>query len=378
MSYHGVIKGLSYETGYGFIECAQTHSLYGKDIFFFKDALGGYYGKKGDSVSFSVESTDKGPKATTVAVMSDHPTFFGEIKSFNPTKGWGMISCEVTQKSYGKDIFLLKTACVDGYMANAGDIVRFSIEESPKGPQAKDVKTVTKQKLGSNQAGDDTPQLLAQLASIQQKLNQRGIATSAPLNAYGVPTRSVGRAGSAGSGCGGGGAPQGGTYSGVVKSYNAVKGWGMIECAKTHGMYGKDMFFLKTSLAADNANPGDQVQFMVMMGQRGPEASNIKRLGSSAYTTYGPAGGESAGSFVGTIKSYNAEKGWGFIACDEAMQLYGKDMFLHKKELGDYVPSVGEQVQFTATIGSNGQPQAGSVIVAGRGSGTGRARSSPY
>ena len=40
-----------------------------------------------------------------------------------------------------------------------------------------------------------------------------------------------------------------GEYSGVVKSYNAQKGWGLIECADTFAQYGKDMFVWKTSIA---------------------------------------------------------------------------------------------------------------------------------
>eukprot|EP00930_Biecheleria_cincta_P062903 TRINITY_DN48344_c0_g1_i1.p1 TRINITY_DN48344_c0_g1~~TRINITY_DN48344_c0_g1_i1.p1 ORF type:complete len:391 (+),score=61.58 TRINITY_DN48344_c0_g1_i1:63-1175(+) len=370
MSYQGIIKSLSYETGYGFLECAQTHAIYGKDIFFMKTALGGYYGKKGDPVTFSVESTDKGPRGNFVQVISDHPTFVGEVKSFNAQKGWGMISCEVTQKLYGKDIFMLRTACIDGYMANAGDSVRFSVEESPKGPQARDVKGLERKGAGGSLPGDDTPQLLAQLASIQQKLSRRGVGVPATgaMSAYGVPPR------------GGNMSQGGGTYSGVVKSYNGMKGWGMIECGKTHAMYGKDMFFLRTSLlgAAEGANPGEQVQFTVQMGQKGPEARDIKILGSSSYTSYAPVVGGSGGSFTGIVKSFNVEKGWGFIACDETMQIYGKDMFLHKNALGDYVPSVGEQIQFTATVGQNGQPQAGSISIAGRSVGAGRARAAPY
>lgn len=368
MSYQGVIKGLSYDTGYGFIECAQTHAMYSKDIFFMKTALGGYYGKKGDPVSFSVEVSDKGPVASAVQVISDYPSFLGEVKSFNPQKGWGMITCDVTHKLYGKDIFLLKTACVDGYMANTGDSVRFSVEDSPKGPQARDVKGVDRKGPGGGRpAGDDTQQLLAQLASIQQKLSKRGVPTPSTVNAYGVPTRAAS-------------VPQaGGSYSGVVKSFNAMKGWGMIECGKTHGMYGKDMFFLRTSLqGSDGANPGDQVQFAVQMGQKGPEARDIRIEGASSYTSYAPAAVESGGTFIGTVKSFNAEKGWGFLTCDDTMQLYGKDMFLHKNALGDYIPAVGEQIQFTATIGQNGQPQAGSVNVGGRSGGAGRARPSPY
>merc|ERR1711924_573293 len=171
MTFSGVIKGISYETGYGFIDCPQTQAQYSKDIFFLKTNLQtGYYGKKGDPVTFNVTQTEKGPTATNVSIVSDSPTFIGEIKSFNPSKGWGMVACDPTEKMYGKDIFLLKTSCVDGYSAIPGDQVQFTLEETEKGPQAKNVKAVKSAGKKGGAGGQSTQALLAQLASIQKQL----------------------------------------------------------------------------------------------------------------------------------------------------------------------------------------------------------------
>ena len=57
----------------------------------------------------------------------------GTVKWFNSAKGYGFIAREG-----GKDVFVHFSALqMDGYRTlNEGDKVEFSIEDSPKGPQA--------------------------------------------------------------------------------------------------------------------------------------------------------------------------------------------------------------------------------------------------
>ncbi|OGO40334.1 MAG: cold-shock protein [Chloroflexi bacterium RBG_16_56_8] len=57
----------------------------------------------------------------------------GTVKWFNSAKGYGFIAHEG-----GKDVFVHFSAVqMDGYRTlNEGDQVEFSIEDSPKGPQA--------------------------------------------------------------------------------------------------------------------------------------------------------------------------------------------------------------------------------------------------
>merc|ERR1712185_661709 len=66
--------------------------------------------------------------------------------------------------------------------------------------------------------------------------------------------------------------------------------------------------------------------------------------------------------FAGTVKNWNPEKGWGFITCQETMNIYGKDIFLHKKELSGQVPNAGAPVQFSVGV-DNGKPIATSVAL---------------
>jgi cold shock protein len=61
----------------------------------------------------------------------------GTVKWFNASKGYGFISHEG-----GKDVFVHFSAIqqTEGYRSlNEGEQVEFSIEDSPKGPQAVDV-----------------------------------------------------------------------------------------------------------------------------------------------------------------------------------------------------------------------------------------------
>merc|ERR1719210_953497 len=63
------------------------------------------------------------------------------------------------------------------------------------------------------------------------------------------------------------------------------------------------------------------------------------------------------GQFPGTIKSFSAKTGFGFIECEELKkQGYTNDVFLHHSQVGEF--AVGSQVLFTAFLSSKGLPQS--------------------
>jgi len=69
------------------------------------------------------------------------------------------------------------------------------------------------------------------------------------------------------------------------------------------------------------------------------------------------------GRLAGRIKSFNAEKGFGFIECAHTFAQYNRDVFLHKAQIGD-VP-VGSFVSFTCEVNKQGMPQAKEVATIG-------------
>ncbi|CAE7844501.1 Cold shock-like protein CspLB [Symbiodinium microadriaticum] len=127
----GTIKSYNPHKGWGFIECN------GQDTFVNKKDLKGYCPSKGNQVQFEVTQSEKGAQATNVTVLGspEELSYFGQIKSFNPNKGYGFITCEAFP---GKDIFVLKSELPAGYGPIGGQC-KFKVQEEGKGPSARDV-----------------------------------------------------------------------------------------------------------------------------------------------------------------------------------------------------------------------------------------------
>lgn len=345
--YQGTIKSFNPSKGWGFIECAQTQQIYGKDIFLLKTSLP-ENANKGDPVTFSIKHGASGPEATRVAlrtgagdggwvgppeshgrcsrsVVSRHR---GVIKSFNPAKGWGMIASDEMQQTYGKDIFFMTSSVVTGESA-PGEQVTFVVIQGIKGPEASDIQTVTR--------GRAQPAYLGVVKAIGMPVSPR-----APPVTIGLSSKKQ-------------------TYYGTVKSFSEEKGWGHISCDAAFKLYNKDVFVMRSSLQGVEAEPGLMVSFKIDVREKGPQAFDVEVV-PQGYV------GEEEGTdslLTGTIKSFNKEKGWGFVTSEEIQATFGKDIFLHRKEIGDADPSVGDVVQFIVDIGNTGQLEATQVTFGG-------------
>merc|ERR1712176_1301366 len=55
---------------------------------------------------------------------------------------------------------------------------------------------------------------------------------------------------------------------------------------------------------------------------------------------------ESAQVFTGKVRTYNSGKGFGFVECDEARDIYKNDIFLHRREAEapEVLSSIGKPI----------------------------------
>lgn len=375
----GTIKSFVDAKGYGFIECQDTFEQYGKDIFVMRTALPNGTASKGDAVTFSVQAPAGRPEAFNVQPHSQHSggrgapraaaaaiggqlkrqmvqngdgSYTGVVKSFNPQKGWGMIECAETFSYYGKDMFVIKSSLPAGMQTiESGTPVRFSIIEGVKGPEAGHVQLQQQRRPRPAPSQRPVTQQIWPALAVQRA---HFVAAQPPAVADDRLLSSH--------------------HAGEIKSFNEEKGWGFI--TPTSNKFGKDVFVMRTSLPPEGVRPGDKVDFKVEMGTKGLQATEVRVVANPM---------DLAGQiYEGVIKSYVESKGWGFIASDVAEQNFGRDIFFHKKDLGERVPEKGEPVEFSVTSNAQGHPQAVGLTFSGefkaapaRPSG-GKGRAKPY
>jgi cold shock CspA family protein len=307
-------------------------------MFFIKSNLAGGHIDKGTTVTFEVAMAKDRHEAIAVRPLNENGAaeqlYSGTIKSYVPAKGWGMIQCDETFAEFGKDMFVLKSSLPDGH-AEKGDRVLFSVKQGSNGPEATSIIFGKRRSIRNGVAVPMVnPGKHAQAGPLVPMVR--------PGNAYAgkhmmfVPESALQS-----------------HHAGVVKSFNETSGWGFITPSSHE--FGKDMFVMKTALKQGTSlNPGDEVHFKVVTGLRGLEAQDV-------YVV--PKTQELDGqTFTGMIKSYNATKSWGFIESQAAMQMFGRDIFFHQRDLGDHTPETGEQVEFSVGRNDKGHPQAKNLI----------------
>jgi len=123
-------------------------------------------------------------------------------------------------------------------------------------------------------------------------------------------------------------------------------------------------------LGISTLQPGETLELRVAPGERGPVVTEgigvdsstavaFKRPRTSSPSPYDRAGSEAPVEETGTVKWYNAVKGFGFITRDGG----GKDIFVHASALqraGIASLSEGQRVVVGIVEGRKG-PEAGSI-----------------
>ena len=163
--------------------------------------------------------------------------------------------------------------------------------------------------------------------------------------------------------------PSGPAVGAVVKWFKTEKGFGFVELSDGTG----DAFLHATVLGRggfNEVNPGDTLEVRVAQGQRGPQVTEVISVDTSTggavarppRTGFRPdAEREPLGPTVeeiGTVKWYNATKGFGFIVRDGG----GKDVFVHASALqraGIMALDEGQRVVVDIAEGHKGPEAAG-------------------
>ncbi len=217
----------------------------------------------------------------------------GTVRWFDADRGFGFIA--LGQEA--EDLYVHASEIVSDdatKLLREGQVVEFEIGEGDRGPQARRVR------LTADQAAD------------------------APLGVLGT-----------------------------VSWYEPAKGYGFI----TPDDGGAEVFVHSSAIVAGGVVSGGQrVAFLVVDGEKGPQADHLLPLGAqAAQPAVAPDGAD------GTVSWYDGDKGFGFITPESG----GPDVFVHVRALAGGLSELddGDRVTYD-TVASEKGPQARDVRLA--------------
>jgi len=135
--------------------------------------------------------------------------------------------------------------------------------------------------------------------------------------------------------------------SGAIKSFNLDTGYGFISCARVQNLLACDVFFYKDELYDIDpvkVSKGSPCTFWCRMGKNSKPQARVVRITEPAFAKSAAVEDAELKWYVGKIKSFSKDKGYGFIECDETHRLYNYDVFLHFSKLRDF--KIGDWVRF--------------------------------
>ncbi|MGG5257206.1 cold-shock protein [Phycicoccus avicenniae] len=141
---------------------------------------------------------------------------------------------------------------------------------------------------------------------------------------------------------------------GTVDWYEPAKGYGFV----TPDDGGAEVFVHSSAIVGGGVvSEGQRVAFLVVDGEKGPQADHLLPLGAGAA---GPASVSDGAD--GTVSWYDADKGFGFVTPDDG----GADVFAHVRDLGGGLDGLeeGDRVTYDVVMSEKG-PQARDVRLAG-------------
>ena len=151
---------------------------------------------------------------------------------------------------------------------------------------------------------------------------------------------------------------------GTVAWYEPSKGYGFVDPDDGRG----EIFLHSSAIVGGGVVvEGQRVAFLVVDGEKGPQADHLLPLAAEAAPA-GAASGAGSDGADGTVSWYDEGKGFGFIAPDAG----GDDIFVHVKALGRGLTELpeGARVTFDVVEGDRG-PNARNVQIVGDARGRG-------
>ncbi len=220
----------------------------------------------------------------------------GTVRWFDADRGFGFIALDQDTE----DLYVHASEIVSNdsmKLLREGQVVEFEIGEGDRGPQARRVRVT------ADQAGDTPLGLLGTVSWYE------------PAKGYGFVT------------------PDGGGDEIFVHS-SAIVGGGVV-------------------------SEGQRVAFLVVDGEKGPQAEHLIPLAAQAAQATQQAVASDGAD--GTVSWYDGDKGFGFITPESD----GPDVFVHVRELADGLPELveGDRVTYTVVMSDKG-PQARDVRLA--------------
>ena len=214
----------------------------------------------------------------------------GTVRWFDAERGFGFLDLGLE----GEDLFVHASEIVGGdgmKLLREGQVVEFELGEGDRGPQARRVRVT----------GDR--------------------AADAPLGVLGT-----------------------------VSWYEPGKGYGFITPDGGRG----EIFVHSSAIVGGGViSDGQRVAFLVVDGERGPQADHLLPLGAEAAQ-------QASDGADGTVSWYDGEKGFGFVVPDNG----GEDLFAHVKSLARGLTELaeGDRVTYDVAAGDKG-PLARNVQV---------------
>jgi CspA family cold shock protein len=156
---------------------------------------------------------------------------------------------------------------------------------------------------------------------------------------------------------------------GTINWYEPTKGYGF---ASPDGG-GPDIFVHSSAIVTGGVvTDGQRVAFVVVEGERGPQAAHVVPLGPGAGLSAGAGGADGAD---GTVSWYDEDKGFGFINPDSG----AGDVFVHARALAEGLTwlAEGDRVAYEVVGGEKGPQARGVHLVQGAEPQTAPQRSAP-